>query len=835
MSDPIPKFRYKRAVLSFVAILLVFLITTVTVIVSHEKDMLASARMDAEHELDIVASLLRESFLKFDYERVEEFLQRWGYEQQDVVEVKAVAPNGFVLAQYKRKEPSEYAFRTFREVSFEGRELIALEVVKDFTPVRMSLIRLGAWLIVGAVLMTVLMGMALWYSLRKLAIAPLEKEISGRREAEAELQKARDGLEAKVAERTEELHREMEAAQRYLDVAGVILVVIGADQRVILINKRGCEILDCGEEEVVGKNWFDNFVPERYRKDLKKVHGKLMAEEVEPIRYYENPVLTKGGEERTIAWHNAILYDDKGRPSATLSSGEDITKRKETEEALAYSESFLRSIIDAEPECVKLVTAEGILLQMNASGAAILEARVEDVVRKSIYPFIVPEHRDSFAAFLQSVCNGTPGSLEFDMVGLKGGRRSLESHAVPFRQEREDRTIMLSVTRDVTEKKMLEERLHQARKMEAIGTLTGGIAHDFNNILSAIIGFGETLEMDMAEDDPLRPYLENMLGAAEKGTKLTHSLLAFGRRLAIKPIPVELNSIIEGVEKIVMSLVGQDIKLETVLAEPSLAVMADTHHMEQALINLTTNARDSMPGGGILRISGEEVLIDSEFIRENGFGKPGRYGMLSVSDTGSGMDEATRQRIFEPFFTTKAPGMGTGLGLSTVYGIVKQHGGYLDVRSEPGEGSTFSIYLPVVRLQEREDTKAPAVSVRGGDETVLVAEDDGAVRKITKDVLERFGYTVLEAEDGEEAVEVFMKHKDDVQLLLLDVVMPRMSGREAYDRIIKTRPGIKALFTSGHVSEVVNREVIGSGLEFLPKPASPRQLVRKVREVLDKG
>jgi PAS domain S-box-containing protein len=740
-----------------------------------------------------------------------------------------------VLAQYKRKEPSEYTFRTSREVSFEGRELVALEVVKDFTHVRMSLFKLGAWLIVGAVLMTALIGMALWYSLRRLALTPLETEIARRKEAEAGLQKARDELEVKVAERTEALHREVEAAQRYLDVAGVMLLVIGADQRVILINRKGCEMLGCKEEEVVGKNWFDNFVPERYREDVKKVHGMLMAGEVEPIQYYENPVLTKSGEERTIAWHNAIIYDDKGRPSATLSSGEDITKRKEAEEALAYSESFLRSIIDAEPECVKLVTSEGVVLQMNAAGAAMLEARPEDVVGQSIYPIVVPEHRDSFAAFVQSVCNGASGSLEFDVVGLKGGRKSLESHAVPFREERGNRTLMLSVTRDVTERKMLEERLHQARKMEAVGTLTGGIAHDFNNILSAIIGFGETLEMEMAEDDQMKPYLEQMLGAAEKGTKLTHSLLAFGRRLVIKPVPVKLNRIIEGVEKIVRGLIGKNIKLGAVLAEPSLAVMADAPHMEQALINLATNARDSMPNGGTLGISGDEVLIDSEFIRKHGFGKLGRYGLLSVSDTGSGMDEGTRQRIFEPFFTTKAPGMGTGLGLPTVYGIVKQHGGYLDVRSELGKGSTFNIYLPVVRLWEREETKAPAVPLKGGNETVLVAEDDGAVRRITKDVLERFGYTVLEAENGEEAVDVFMKHKDDVQLLLLDVVMPRMSGREAYDKIIEERPGIKALFTSGHVSEVVNKEVIGSGLEFLPKPASPRQLIRKVREVLDRG
>jgi CheY-like chemotaxis protein len=326
-----------------------------------------------------------------------------------------------------------------------------------------------------------------------------------------------------------------------------------------------------------------------------------------------------------------------------------------------------------------------------------------------------------------------------------------------------------------------------------------------------------------------------MLAAAEKGAKLTHNLLAFGRKLVIKPSPVKLNAVIKGVEKIVRGLVDESIKVECVPADPALTIMADAPHVEQALINLVTNARDSMPQGGTLRVSGAEVVMDAKFIKYNGFGKEGAFGVLSVSDTGMGMDEATKQRIFEPFYTTKAPGMGTGLGLSTVYGVVKQHGGYIDVRSEPGSGSTFSIYLPQVKLMESSEAAAPATPLSGGTETVLLAEDDNAVRKITKDVLEKFGYKVLEAEDGERAVNVFMENKDEIDLLLFDIAMPKKTGREAYDEIARVRPGVKALFTSGHVTEVVDREVVGAGLEFISKPASPRQIIRKVREVLDKG
>jgi PAS domain S-box-containing protein len=828
--------RYRGAVLSLVAILAIFLVITVVVVVLHEGDMLAEERQQSIHELDLIDTLLREALLKHDYQTVEEFLSQWGKGQNDVVEVRATAPNGFVLVDYRRVEPSEHTFSIKRTLASDGRELITLEVVKDFTAVRMSLYKLGAMLIAGAAAMALLLGVSLWFSLRRLALAPLEAEISLRTGAEAELKRVRDKLEERVAERTEELQQQMEAAQRYLDVAGVMFLVIDKGQRVHLVNKRGCQLLEYSEGEVVGKNWFDNFIPERYRKDAKLVHGMLMAEEVEPIKYYESPILTKSGEERIIAWHNAILYDEGGEPYSVLSSGEDITRRREAEEALAYSEDFLRSIIDAEPECVKLIDQDGVVLQMNAAGVAMLEADdARDVPGKSVYPFINPEHRDTFKAFLQAVCKGRPGTLEFEITGVKGTRRWLESHAVPFRDKRDGRMLMLAVTRDITERRRLEGRLHQARKMEAIGTLTGGIAHDFNNILSAIIGFGEGLEMDMPADDQMRPYLEQMLAAADKGTKLTHNLLAFGRKLEVKLIPVKINTIVEGVEKIVRGLIGEVVKLECVYADPELTVMADASQMEQALINLCTNARDSMPQGGTLRISVSEVVIDEHFIRENGFGKPGNYGLLSVTDTGVGMDEVTKQRIFEPFYTTKSPGMGTGLGLSTVYGVVKQHGGYIDVRSEVGRGSSFNIYLPVVKLWERAEAAVPTTPLKGGTETILVAEDDAAVRKITKDVLEKFGYTVLEAEDGQKAVEVFTSHKDDIDLLLLDVVMPNKNGREAYEEIRGMSPEVKALFTSGHVSEVVNKEVIGHGLEFISKPASPRQIIRKVREILDKG
>jgi PAS domain S-box-containing protein len=825
-----------RALLVFSAILAAFLGVTVLGIVYHERDMLRNARREAQQELELLSTLLREPLLENDYASVEAFMTLWGEEQEDVVALRAVAPDGSVLAGYERQEPSDYVVRLEKEVEVDGGQIVTLEAVKDFTPIRRSLYRLGVALIAGAVAMTALLGFALWYALKRFAISPLEEEISRREEAEEELRRTRDVLERRVAERTEELSHEKAMAQRYLEVAGVIFVVIGADRRVRLINRKGCEVLGYGEEEVVGENWFEKFLPERIRDDVGQVFDMIMAGDVDPVHYFENPVLTKSGEERVIAWLNALIYDEEGKLEAALSSGEDITRRREAEEMLAYSESYLRSVIEAEPECVKLVAPDGTLVRINPAGVAMVEAREEsELLGASVFQMLAPEHRESFASFLQSVCAGNPGTLAFDIIGLKGARRSLESHAVPFRDDRRGQTLMLAVTRDVTERRRLEESLHQARKMEALGTLTGGIAHDFNNILSAIIGFGETLEMDLAPGDPKRPYLQQMLAAAEKGANLTHSLMAFGRKLVIKPMPVKLNSLVEGVKDIVANLVGDGVGLDVTLAEPSLTVMADASHIEQAIINLATNARDAMPYGGTLSISASEAVIDADFIRSRGFGKPGRYGLLSVSDTGIGMDESTRRRIFEPFFTTKGQGMGTGLGLSMVYGIVKQHGGYIDVRSELGKGSTFDIYLPLVKIGERKaETGVGEARLEGGSETVLVAEDDAAVRSIMRDVLERFGYKVYEAADGAQAVRAFERHKDEIELLVLDVVMPGLGGKEAYDRIREMRPDVKALFTSGQVSEMINRDVVGRGLEFLPKPASPRQLIRKVREVLDR-
>ncbi|OPX94001.1 MAG: Blue-light-activated protein [Syntrophorhabdus sp. PtaB.Bin006] len=367
--------------------------------------------------------------------------------------------------------------------------------------------------------------------------------------------------------------------------------------------------------------------------------------------------------------------------------------------------------------------------------------------------------------------------------------------------------------------------------MEAIGTLAGGIAHDFNNILTALIGYAGLLKMKIA-DGNLHTYVDQILLASQKATDLVHSLLAFSKQQVISLKPVSIHDIIRGTEKLLKRLVTEDIAIETLLAPEDITIMADATQIDQILFNLATNARDAMPQGGTLMIETQAVELGDEFHRFHGYGEPGRYALLSISDTGVGMDETTRERIFDPFFTTKETGKGTGLGLSTVYGIVKQHNGYITAYSEPDTGTTFHIYLPAVSETGKEEEVAPP-PVKRGNEIILVAEDSGSVRELISKILIEYGYTPVEAADGADAVEQFKK-TEKVDLLILDSVMPKMNGREAYDEIRKINPEIKVVFTSGYTRDVFQ----GKGIEdkqfnFIQKPVSPSALIQKVRDVLD--
>ena len=512
----------------------------------------------------------------------------------------------------------------------------------------------------------------------------------------------------------------------------------------------------------------------------------------------------------------------------------EIIERKQTEEALQESEERYKAIIEQIADCIYLADVETRrILEANQSFQRLLGYSSDEIHELTLYDFVIHE-REDIDDKIQQILKGPSYFMGERRYRRKDGTLVDVEVSVSLISYR-GRSVFCGLARDITERKKLEEQLLQAQKMEAIGQLAGGIAHDFNNILTAIIGYGNLSKMEMSKDDPLRTYVTHILNSAERAANLTQSLLAFSRRQIINPKPVNLNEIIKVLEKLLSRLIGEDIELSTILSDKDLTVMADSTQIEQVLMNLATNARDAMPDGGSLTISTELVELDNEFIKAHGYGRSGFYALISISDTGEGIDERTKDRIFEPFFTTKEVGKGTGLGLAMVYGIIKQHDGCINVYSEPDKGTTFKIYLPFIKLSVEEVKAIDLPIIKRGTETVLIAEDDAQVKELTKKVLEGYGYKVIEAVDGEDAIRVFNENKDKIQLLILDVIMPKKNGKEVYDEITKIRPDIKAIFTSGYTTDIIHKKgIIEEGSNFILKPMLPDELLRKVRDVLDK-
>jgi nitrogen-specific signal transduction histidine kinase/CheY-like chemotaxis protein len=393
----------------------------------------------------------------------------------------------------------------------------------------------------------------------------------------------------------------------------------------------------------------------------------------------------------------------------------------------------------------------------------------------------------------------------------------------------------VGISRDVTEMKRLEADFRQAQKMEAIGRLAGGVAHDFNNLLAVIIGYSELVFSRLRADDANRGLLYEVQKAGDRAAGLTRQLLAFSRKQVLMPVVVNLNPVLDDLGAMVRRLIGEDVDVSLSLAPDLGRARVDPGQFEQAVINLAVNARDAMAGKGRLVIETRNASLDEAYAGEHPDAKPGEYVLLSVTDTGRGMDEATQARIFEPFFTTKEAGKGTGLGLAMVYGFVKQSGGHVEVDSRPGRGTTFRLFLPrtevaeTARMIEEEDLR-----ITGGDETILLVEDEEALRTLVRQVLQSYGYTVLEARDGQDGLWMAGQFPGTLHVLVTDLVMPRMGGRELADHLSPHRPGLKVLFMSGHTEDpAMQRGEALAGAAFVQKPFSPLALVRKVRQLLD--
>ncbi|MBN1379152.1 MAG: PAS domain S-box protein [Gammaproteobacteria bacterium] len=525
---------------------------------------------------------------------------------------------------------------------------------------------------------------------------------------------ALDITERKLAEN--ELKSERDRMQKYLSIAGVVFLVLDKQGSIRMINNKGCEILECEEDEIIGKNWFDEFIKESDRDNLKSVFSMVMCKDLKNVEYNVNSVITKSGHTRTIAWHNSMLTDNNGNVIGTLSSGEDITER------------------------IKL-----------------------------------------------------------------------------------------------------ESQLMRSQKMDAIGKLAAGIAHDFNNILTAINGFAELSIKGVDKGSSVAGFLEEIKTAGNRAASLTGQLLAFSRKQMIEPKILNINNVIRDLGNMLQRLLSEDIKLNLLLADEECLIKADVSQIEQVLVNLTINSRDAILDNSEpnrkseITIETRKTVLDDTFCTEHLGCTPGLYINITVSDTGKGISAENLDRVFEPFFTTKPKDKGTGLGLSTVYGIVKQNYGYIVPYSAPGAGAAFQIYWPIVTEELADQSqKGSSTNLPGGMETILVVEDDTQILNFVQQVLTAFGYNVIVARNGTEALGIAEHNLANIDLLFTDVVMPEMGGKEIADILKQQKPDLKVLFSSGYTEDqIAKRGILNKDVIFLHKPYSTDALARKIRDVLD--
>jgi PAS domain S-box-containing protein len=524
------------------------------------------------------------------------------------------------------------------------------------------------------------------------------------------------------------------------------------------------------------------------------------------------------------------------RHALALRAGE--RQRRQAEAALRASEERFRALVENNSDALLLVDAEGRVTYISPSSSRHLGWGSDEMLGQSIFDFLHPDDRDAMSLKLAEVLRspGKPVTQDIRLQHADGSWRAIESIAVNRLSDPSVQAIVVNA-RDITDRRKLEEQLRHAQKMEAVGQLAGGIAHDFNNLLTAILGYCNLMRDDMPAEDPLRADLDEIHTAGERAASLTRQLLAFSRRQMLQPQVVDVNSVVQQLEKLLRRLINENVELVTALAADLLSVRVDPASIEQILVNLTVNARDAMPHGGRLTIETANVDLDESFAIAHVPMKPARYVMLAVGDTGEGMDADTQARVFEPFFTTKEQGKGSGLGLATVYGMVKQGGGYIWVYSEPGHGTVFKVYFPPAE-QRAKIGGADNAGRRSGDamhgwETVLLVEDEAAVRALAREVLRRHGYVVLEARHGVDALRMAERHPDDIHLMITDLIMPHMGGRDLVERLAAVRPKMKVLFMSGYTDHALMHRDLTPGTAFLQKPFTPEAFVRKVRSVLD--
>jgi PAS domain S-box-containing protein len=660
----------------------------------------------------------------------------------------------------------------------------------------------------------------------------LIKELSKLRQRIAEYEK----METE-SKRTEQALQESENKFRELaekSLAGVYLIQDGLFR---YVNAKFAEVHGFAVDEIIDKKGPISLVLPEDWPMVKESMQKRLSGEIESLNF-EFRMFAKNGDIKSVeAYTTGIMYHERPAIIGTLI---DITERKKAIEALHNEKKTLFTILEHHPVGIALIDKDGGYQYLNPAFTNITGYTLQDIAVgrdwfEKAYPDPIYRKRVIHAwKSDRSSEEGKCADIEFVITCKDGQTKYIEFRTTHLNDY--SITVLTDITRQKQakeEREKLQTQLFHAQKIESIGQLAGGVAHDFNNILSAIMGYGEILKMKIDRDDPRKVYVEHILASSEKAAGLTQSLLAFSRKQMIELKPHNVNTLIKTTEKLLRRLLTEDIEMEIISKNTDVTIMADKTQIDQVLMNLTTNAHDAMPKGGRFTIEIKRVKPDAEFLQMHEYIETGEYALISVQDTGIGMDKKTIEQIYDPFFSTKEVGKGTGLGLSMVYGIIKQHKGFIDVYSEPGVGTTFYIYIPEIKKIDEE--KPETLKIKGGTETILIAEDNAELRNLNKMLLSMAGYTVIDAVDGEDALRRFSEHKDEIDLLLLDVVMPKKNGQEVYDEIKKVNPHIKVLFTSGYTGEVIiDKGVHDKTVNFIKKPLSSHDLLNKIWEVLNK-
>ena len=673
-----------------------------------------------------------------------------------------------------------------------------------------------------------------------------------REETKADVRKLNEDLENKVVQRTEDLARAIQNLEseiaarrdREEDLQGSKMELANA-QRIAHMGSFRQELTNLDDIESNSLHWSDEVIrifgyePGQIElsptKFLQAVHPddrdgvrqayRMAIKDKQPYSREYRIILPNGTERIVHGQSDIICHPETGRPLRTVGTVQDITEWKKAEER--FYKAF-----HANPLPITIATiSEGRYLDANGAFFRVTGHQREAVIGRTSMELGFWGRTEDRAKLVEMLKDqGSVRDMEITFCTSSGDLRTGLNSAEVI--EISGQKCILAIFKDVTEQKLLEQQLRQAQKMEAVGLLSGGIAHDFNNLLGVILGYSEILEMSLDQGSKLRKNAEAIKKAGQRAASLTRQLLAFSRQQVLEPKVMSLNTVVADTEEMLRRLIGEHIELTTGLAPDLGEVKADPGQIAQVLINLAVNARDAMPEGGKLIIETQNIQLDEEYALRHPPTVPGDYVMLTATDTGVGMDAQTQARIFEPFFTTKELGKGTGLGLATVYGVVKQSGGYIWVYSEPGLGATFRVYLP--RVDAAVPGARPSEIVPGafrGSETILLVEDEGSLRTLTRTLLEESGYTVLEADGGNQAMEVARQHPGPIHLLLTDMVMPGMNGRAVAEKLMSARPDLRVIYMSGYAGFSPN-SALDSDTIFLSKPITRDALLRKLNEVL---